>query len=166
MNPRVVWVGIILTLLLGSVAIQVVLLVAALNDPSFAVEPDYERKAHEWDEHQVQQTRNKALGWTFDVGTTPTGVTGERELWVELYDTWGKPIMDAQMGIETFHNARAGHVLATPLAHQRDARYVAKLQMARPGIWELRLRVQRGEDVFTAPRRKSLARLVTAESGG
>lgn len=158
MSPRIVWVGLIVSLLVGGVATQAVLIVSALNDPSFAVEPDYERKANRWDEHRAQQARNRELDWTLDVGTNAAGI-GQRLVWVQLFDTWGKPIMDAEIGVETFHNARAGQVLKTTLRHERDGRYVAMLPMRRPGVWELRLRATRGDALFTAVRRKSLAKL-------
>ena len=32
-------------------------------DPSFSVEPDYYRKAVDWDSTMAQRARNEALGW-------------------------------------------------------------------------------------------------------
>src|SRR5690606_10039566 len=112
------------------------IIVVSAGDPSFAVEPDYERRAERWDEHRAQLARNAHLGWTVDVHLHPLAAPGRAELQVQLFDRWGKPIRDAQGGGEAFHLARAARRLPVTLTHRGDGLYAAVLEAARPGQWE------------------------------
>ena len=67
MKPRYFWIGLVVALLALSVGVHAVLLIASINDPSFAVEPDYERKARNYDEIQRQREASRALGWMADL---------------------------------------------------------------------------------------------------
>ena len=54
-------VGALLALGVGA---NVVLMLVARSNPSFAVESEYYDKALAWDDRQRQQTHNAELGWT------------------------------------------------------------------------------------------------------
>jgi nitrogen fixation protein FixH len=68
---------------------------------------------------------------------------------VRLADKAGAPIAGAQVTVEAFHNARASRILSAAL-DPRGQGYSAVMPLERPGLWEFRLRVTRGPEVFVA----------------
>jgi len=136
-------------LLVVSAGANIALIVITSRDASFAVEPNYYAKALAWDETMAQQARNEALGWRLGLRVEPTGERGRMTVTARLTDRAGAPLEGARVAIEARHNARANRVLTAAL-EPRDAGYVAAMPLARPGLWEFRVRVTRGPDVFTA----------------
>ena len=130
------------------VVINLVFVYIATNDPSFAVEKDYYRKALAWDRTMAQQGANEALGWRLDLAVAPA-LGSAAVLAVTLVDRDGAPIDSASVSVEAFHTARAAGILAGTLAETPEHRYETTLPMRRPGLWEFRFRVTRGSDVFT-----------------
>ena len=57
------WPAVIVGLLLSGAAANIGFMIVANRDQSFAVEPDYYRKAVDWDRRMAQETRNAELGW-------------------------------------------------------------------------------------------------------
>jgi nitrogen fixation protein FixH len=149
MRAQVTWIGIVVGLLLMSVVTQGVLIVLATTDPSFAVEPDYDAKAARWDDHQRQERENARLGWTVDLGTKAASVPGAVDVTLTAFGTYGKPLRDATVDVEAFHNARASEVLRARLEPAGDGVYAARLPMRRSGVWEFRLTITRGGDIYT-----------------
>lgn len=121
---------------------------AALDDPSFAVEPDYYEKGVAWDRHMAQEAENHRLGWTADVATAPSD-DGAVRLVVDLNDRHGRALVGAEVQVDTFHNARAARMLHARLDERDAGSYSASLPMRRPGLWEIRLRARRGPERFT-----------------
>ncbi|HKZ05559.1 MAG TPA: FixH family protein [Methylomirabilota bacterium] len=127
---------------------NVAFMVLASRDASFAVEPDYYRKALEWDRTMAQASANRALGWMAAVDG-PAPAPGGRRLVVRLIDRDGGPVDGARMTVEARHGARAAEVVHGLLAGTGQGRYAAELPLGRVGLWELRLRAERGAQVFT-----------------
>ena len=143
------WPFAIAGLLLASVVANVALIVVASGDPSFAVERDYYRKALAWDAVMAQQQANADLGWSLAATLEPAASGGAR-LAVSLGDRAGRPLGAAQIRVEAFHGARAADVVDALLVPREDGRYDVTLPIERAGAWELRFRVQRTADAFTA----------------
>jgi len=154
-KPRYFWIGLVIALLSLSVGVHAVLLIASINDPSFGVEPDYEQKARNYDQIQRQREASRALGWMADLTTLPADA-GEVGVSVNLFDRYGKPLREAEVSLETFHVARSGHWVRGQLEPAGDGVYAATLPLRRSGLWEFRLRVVLGDDVFTETIRKSV----------
>lgn len=152
------WPAMIVALLVGGAGANVGLMLVATGDASFAVEPDYYQKALRWDETMTQEARNADLRWSIAVAFEPTARPGEVRLVARVNDRVGNAIQGAHVGIETFHSARASHVLTAALNPEADGRYSATLPLDRPGLWELRLRVERAGQVFTQTLLQDLAR--------
>jgi nitrogen fixation protein FixH len=152
------WPFVIVALLVGGAGANIGLMVVATRDASFAVEPDYYRKALHWDEMMAQEARNQALGWTAAVAFERLARPGEVEVTARVNDRGGRPVEGARVAIETFHSARASHVLTATLAPGAAGQYSAALLLDRPGLWEVRLRVERGDETFTAILRQDLPR--------
>ncbi len=145
------WPLIVAGLLVLGVGANVLLLVKANADPSFAVEPDYYRKALDWDKAQAQEGTNRALGWEVGVEVTPKpGTPGLAVVRARLTDRLGVGVDGAHVSLEAFHNARSADRIETTLRGDGAGAYAAEVPMRREGLWEFRLRAERGKDVFTA----------------
>jgi nitrogen fixation protein FixH len=128
------------------------------SDASFAVEPDYYRKAVDWDSTMAQSGRNIALGWDLDARLAPPDTDGSSRVTVALRGADGAPIHDAVITLEATHNAHASRVLEAILQATGDGTYHALLPDAQRGIWELRFEASRSGDRFTATHRRDTSR--------
>jgi nitrogen fixation protein FixH len=151
------WPLVVVGLLAASAGGNVWFMLLAAGDQSFAVEPDYYQKALRWDETMAQQARNAALGWSVAAEVHPARVAHGVEVGVRVSDRGGAPVDGARVTVEAFHSARAGQVFTAALLPRAEGVYGATLPGRRPGLWELRLRVERGEDVFTQTLTRELA---------
>lgn len=143
------WPAFIIGLLSMGVIFNVVLVVVANNDPSFAVEPDYYKKALAWDQTMAQEQQNMALGWEAKVTTSPAAAEGQMEVVARIAARDGAAVIPDEVTVEAFHNARANAVLTATLARRDDGSYGAEMPMRRPGMWEFRLAVRLGDEHFT-----------------
>jgi len=141
-------VGLVALLLLSAGA-NIVFMLVATGDPSFAVERNYYQKALRWDETMAQAGRNRALGWTIAAGLDTAAAAGGRlRLWARVTDRDGAALHGATVRVEAFPSARAGQVIEAALSPVEGG-YAGLLSAGRPGLWELRFHVARGEAVFT-----------------
>jgi len=140
-------IGGLMAVVLGA---NLILMYVATSDPSFAVEENYYQKGLDWDDKRAQDRTNTDLGWSLQLEVaarrSADGTTG---LTANLIDRDGQPISDATIHLEAFHNARAAAIQKRDLAPRGDGRYSASLLMRRPGLWEFRFEVSRGEQRFT-----------------
>jgi nitrogen fixation protein FixH len=147
----------IVGLLVSGAAANIGFMIVANRDASFAVEPDYYRKAVDWDRTMAQEARNAELGWRVSARLEPID-GGRARLVARVADRDGRPVTDAAVVAEAFPSARARDIASFTLAPAGpDGAYVVTLTRARPGLWELRLRVTRGEQVFTRTLSQDLA---------
>jgi nitrogen fixation protein FixH len=150
MNSRARWWPVfIIALLVAGAGANIALMVIAARDPSFAVEPDYYQKALRWDEAMTQEYKNAALGWSVEAGVDSATRSGPTSIVLKVSDRDGAPVEDASVRVTAFHNARASQIVAATLAPSRGGHYSALLPLDRPGLWELRVRVQQGDHIFT-----------------
>lgn len=157
MKAKIVWVGIIVGILGLNLLIYGVVIVVTMTDPTFALEPDYERQAADWDSVQRQRAMNQKLGWRVELKTTAGPRRGERTVKVTLLDRDGASLDGADISLSAFHNARASVILESDLVSEGDGVYTSVMPLRRSGIWEFRLTAERKGQVFTAKIRKSLA---------
>jgi nitrogen fixation protein FixH len=136
-------------LLVGGAGANVALWLVAAGDPSFAVEPDYYAKAVHWDQTMAQEAANAALGWSVSASFEPGARPGQSRLVARVRDRAGAPVDGARVSVVAFPSARASRMSAAALEPKGDGAYAAGLPADRPGLWELRVRVTRGGDVFT-----------------
>ena len=120
----------------------------AVDDPSFAIEKDYYKKAVAWDDELAQQAENRRLAWKLEVETRP-GSAGRAAILVRVVDSSGSPVGKAEVGAEAFHNARSGERFEVALKEREDGKYTGDFPLTRPGLWELRLVVKREHERFT-----------------
>jgi nitrogen fixation protein FixH len=150
MNRRARWWPLfIIALLVSGAGANVALMVIAMRDPSFAVEPDYYQKALRWDDAMAQERENAALGWSVELGVDAATRSEPTRIALRVSDRDGAPVEHATVQVTAFHNARASQIMAATLAPTRGGRYSAPLPLDRAGLWELRVRVEQGDRIFT-----------------
>lgn len=144
------WVGLIVALLLGQIALMLVVVYFATTDPSFAIEPNYYQKGLNWDAVAAQTSQNQRLGWSakVDLGAEAT-VRDERAMVCTLTDRDGQPLDGATVDAVAFSHARGSERTAVTLLPAGRGRYEGQVRFARQGVWEFRLAIRRGTDTFT-----------------
>lgn len=151
------WPVVIVALLVASAGANIAFMIVANGDATFAVEPDYYRKAVEWDRTMAQEARNAELGWTVSARLEPADA-GRARLFALVRDRAGAALTGADVRVEAFPSARAREIASVALEPARGAGvYTGLLPSARPGLWELRVRVTRDAEVFTRTITQDLA---------
>jgi len=147
------WVpALLLVSLLGT---QLAVLASALDDPSFAAEPDYYRKALDWDARQAAVRDSRALGWTARVTAGPA-THASRAVSLSLIDAHGAPVSGAIVRAIAFANARSTQIRELTFLEAAPGIYRAELGPARLGIWELRCTATREKQRFETTLRVEL----------
>lgn len=152
-----IWPGIIIVTLGGNLALGVTLMRVANADPHFAVEPDYYRRAVGWDSTQAQAQASAERGWR--VHPSLGAVTGEPlPLTLVVTDADGVPLDGVEVTVEGRAVAHATEVFnASLLPTDNIGAYRAMMPIGRTGIWELRLRLRRGDALVVQQLRLELS---------
>lgn len=151
------WPAGIIALLGMSVVIQTFAIFVAHGDPSFAVEPDYEQKAANYNDVIAQRQANAALGWTASVRTSPADRPSDAVVVrVRLVDKTGDAVEGADVSFDACHVGRASKVFHSSLSPDASGDYSAELPANRSGIWEFRVTATRTGEVFTAKIRQDV----------
>ena len=154
-----IWPTLIITVLVGNLLLGVFLVRLANSDTHFAVEPDFYRRAVEWDATQAQARANVALGWRIEPILGPLAATGPTPLAVAVHDAAGAPVAGATVTLEALQVAHASERITAALQPDTAAgRYVAPVELPREGLWELRVAVSRGSERFTGDLRVEASR--------
>jgi nitrogen fixation protein FixH len=133
----------------ATVAANVWVATIASDDPSFAIEQDYYRKAVGWDSALAQGRENQRLGWRLTPALDPVGSAGGARLRATLTDSMGTPISGASVRVSAIHISRANDVNRVTLMPTGPGVYDAPLDTRRSGQWELRFDVTAGAMHFT-----------------
>src|SRR5512132_189602 len=141
------------TILALTVGATIWVAVIANDDPSFAIEPDYYRKAIGWDSTMVQMRENARLRWHIQPVLDPFTRSGGATLRLRLSDDAGAPIRDAKIRVAALYNARAGRILEGTMVADTPTTYALQLPVGTRGEWELRFDIQRGGERFTSTTR-------------
>jgi len=144
-------VGLLGTLLAGLGTLAVI----ATGDPSFALEQNYYQKAVHYDDEIRQRDENARLGWKLETELVPAPKDGTVTLVVRARDALGS-VAGARVKAEAFHNARASQVIDAELVETVPGEYRASVATKRPGLWEIRLVLERGQERFTEVVRRDL----------
>lgn len=139
-------IGIVAILLAGVVG-NLAVIVITKDDPSFSVEPDYYRKAVDWDSTAARQVRSDALQWRV-AARVETGTGDQSQLTLDLTDAQGAIVRDATLRGSLLHIARGDDVQQVVFTQSASGAYVASVPMPRAGVWELRLTADRDSSHF------------------
>jgi nitrogen fixation protein FixH len=144
------WPVLVSLALLFTVGVNVVMLFAAKGDPNgTVVEPDYYRKAVEWDRAMARQKASDALKWTVTADISAS-TNASREVRVVLRDSTGVAVPAADVRVTLIHNAEAAKTVEGALAAQPNGDYAGTLIAPHAGRWEVRVTARRGEERFLA----------------
>jgi len=142
------WWPVAIALVLGvTVLANIAVYWTANHDPSFAVEPDYYRRAVEWDSTVARERRSAALGWSVEARLAPP-VAGQATLLVRIHTRDGAALDSVDIRADASHNARGAEVFAVRLAPVGSGEYAGTIPSARQGIWRVDLSAVRGGDAF------------------
>lgn len=126
-----------------SLTVCAITVVAAVSDPSYAIEDDYYQRAVDWDHERDLQAASDRLGWRADVIVSDDGI-----ITAVMTDANDQPIDNAAVRVTTFHHARRGLAQDLTLQPRGNGRYVGTLAQPRSGQWQVRLRAAVGPDQF------------------
>jgi hypothetical protein len=167
------WPLIIVGLISMNMCIVATTVVCANMDKSFAVEPDYYKKAVEWDRTARERDRGQALGWDVSVSLAEpkSGETAPLQpvLRVVLNSTaapGSAPLDGAQVLVEAFPQARSSQRVNLIAQGVGGGVYEIGAPINRAGVWEVRLRIKRGPDAISFVRTLIVPGPVAAKGGG
>ena len=144
------WPALVIGLLSGQVVLVLVMAYLAVADHSFAVEPDYYRKALRWNAEISQQQTNRRLGWVLSVEVSEQAdLLQQRDVRCVIADRAGKPVEGVSVEVVTFPHVRGNERQELMLTALEAGRYGATVRMPQGGLWEFRITAKRGEDVVT-----------------
>lgn len=137
-------------LLLGSMLVGLGTLARiAVDDPHFALEPNYYDKAVHWDRARAEANASQALGLTLSLAPTLyRDADGSVLVELAVADRERAPLAGAQVELEAFPNAYASRAQRVTLHEAAPGLYRGKLEHGLVGLWELRVSVTRGADHF------------------
>jgi nitrogen fixation protein FixH len=143
------WPLAIAGVLATTVAANVWVSAIASDDPSFAIEQDYYKKAIAWDSTLAQAHTNLALGWHLTPTLGPIRSGKLASLRVALTDTTGAAISNATVRVSALQVSRANDVHRVTLVASAGGMYSGQIDARLPGQWELRFDVTSGTTHFT-----------------
>ncbi len=144
-NAGAVWawvpLGLLGTMFVGLSSLAYI----AIDDPNFALEPNYYDKAVHWDKSQAEARESQALGLKLAL-TAPLMISAGGKIKVELRvnDRGDAALSGAVVAVEAFPNAHADHVEQLSLRETSPGVYAGELSRGLRGLWELRVVVSQG----------------------
>ncbi len=157
------WVALIVGLLGLQFVMSFTALYLALSDESMAIVPDYHEQALQWDQRAALQRASDALGWQSHVTIAPLDepeaeIYKRREVMVRVIDEHKAPVSGARIELTMFPHVRPDErqQLTPTELYEGTGIYRAVATVRRDGIWELRLRVARGADLYLLTEEREL----------
>lgn len=143
-----IWPFAIAIVLLVSAGSNIVIMLVARSDKSFAIEPDYYQKALDWDDVMAQEERNISLGWHVDARVDLGSGPDSGRVVVTLTDSLGEPLQRASVDAVALHNARAAVRMGATLSEEGPGVYSASIAADKAGLWDVIITAQKGPDRF------------------
>jgi nitrogen fixation protein FixH len=147
-------------LLLGSMLLGLGVLAAiAIDDPHFALEPNYYDKAVHWDQSQREARDSAALGVQLTLpATLALSHDGTLEIELRVAERGGSALGAAVVELEAFPNAYASRVERIALREVSAGVYRGRLSGKAQGLWELRFSISKGSLRFHQSVRRDVAK--------
>lgn len=154
------WPALIFTFIGANVAVCATTVYFATSDPSFAVEPGYDRKARDWDQTARQRDRSAKLGWS---ARWRLPVQAGDPMLLTITDHDGHAITDAGVRVVAFHHARAAQPQELTIVADTSGTYPAAIVLNRAGVWEFRITVDRAGTRFVDTQTVSVGAAIVKE---
>lgn len=136
-------------LLLGSMFIGLgTLAYVAIDDPNFALEPNYYDKAIHWDQSQADARASRALGLQLTLAPLLVDGNGHVPLTLAITDRANLPVLGATVQVEAFPNAFASRIETLTLRETAPGVYTGRLGHGLSGLWELRVALKHGATTY------------------
>lgn len=152
----VFWMLVPVVLLVTSVSGWLVMVNVAVSDPGFSVEPDYYKKASNYDDVLLQRGENSRLGYSVTFEKFEAPEVGSGELVLRVRDRLGEDLVRAEVSAVGFPVARGDQIHEGTFRETEPGTYALVWDKARPGVWELRVTVVTSEGTFTETLRGEL----------
>lgn len=141
------WITLVVVFLTLQVAGGAFAIYLATGDPSVAIVPDYHTKAIAWDAELARREASDRLQWRALIDLADEAdITGGRIVSVRLVHADGRPVVGVKGEAKLYHHARAGAIQTVALEMQEEGVYVGRARIARDGLWQIELDLQRGAD--------------------
>ncbi len=121
----------------------------AMHERSSLVDREYSTRNRKSDAAVLGDLQaHKALAWRITI-RQPVGITlnSPAAYEISVADRDGKPV-SGTMEVEAYRPSDAGRDFTTAFSEVSSGSYQGYISFPLKGYWELRIRVQRGEDVF------------------
>ena len=136
-------------LLLGSMFIGLgTLAYVAIDDPNFALEPNYFDKAIHWVQSQADARASRAMGLKLTLAPLVVASNGQVSLTLTIADRANLPLLGAAVQVEAFPNAFASRIETLTLRETAPGVYTGQLAHGLSGLWELRVALQHGATTY------------------
>jgi nitrogen fixation protein FixH len=159
-NPWVLgWFGIV-AVFLGVNAIFIVL--AITSSPGLVIE-DYYEQGRQYEKNAIKRlVAHNKLQWESKMEVPDTITLNKAGTYrFSAVDSRGLPVKDADVQVVAYRPSDANADFTTTLQPVAPGLYQASLSFPLPGIWDLNIKVQRGEDRLEMVQRLS----VTVQTG-
>ncbi len=160
------WMLVPLGLLVVSVSGWLYMVAIAVDDPGFAVESDYYKKASNYDDVMAQASENSRLGWNAEVLGFSWLPNGDGRLTMRVTDVEEQTLKSLVASADAFPVARSNRVQSLQFEQQAPGIFNALVVRPRVGLWEVRVTLENGAgEKATAVLRPELSALAGAGRG-
>ena len=142
----------------ATIVANIVVMRIANDDPAFAIEPDYYKKAVAFDSTLATERESLALGWTATSTLVMSEGDGESTLTVVLDDAQHQPVRGATVTVVALANSRANDRHAASLHEVAPGRYASAVATRVAGQWEVRIDAVRGAEHFVTSTRTDVSK--------
>lgn len=119
--------------------------------PGLVTDNSYERGLH-YNRNLAAAEAQAALGWQVDYRVEPKD-GGRARVEATLADREGRPIETAEIEALFVRPTSEGHDFTVRLRPRGEGRYTAEVAPPLPGLWDLHLRIRRGDDRWVGEKR-------------
>jgi len=151
-NPWVLgWLGLLITVVL----VNVIFIVTAFKTSPGLVDEGYYEKGRDVEKnfHKKLEARNR-LGWDIRLQNPKQVVVGQSGSYsVNVIDKVGMPVRDAEVTLQAYRPSDASADITTTMDLVATGVYQTRLNLPLKGIWDIKVKVQHGEDELEIARR-------------
>lgn len=151
-NPWVLgWLGLLITV----VGVNVAFIVTAFKTSPGLVEESYYEKGRDVEKnfHKKLEARNR-LGWDIRLQSPDEIILGRPAYYsITIVDSVGMPLRDATVTLHAYRPSDASADIQTEMQSIATGVYQAAINLPLKGIWDLKVKVSRGEDELETARR-------------
>lgn len=154
-NPWVLgWLGLLATVL----AVNIAFIVTAFKTSPGLVDENYYEKGRDVEEHfQRRMEARTRLGWDITIQSPAEIMVAQPTTFnVNIVDKVGMPLNDAVVSLQVYRPSDANEDIKTQMDFVSHGIYQTRLALPLKGIWDLKVKVTRGEDELDISRRISV----------